>query len=844
MPAAGDFVSRASHVLMTAWTDAALKGSVVLVGVLLLRFVCRRSAAAFRHLLWLLGFVGLAVLPVLSSLLPGWDAIRVTPGVDAGRPLPALLLAMREPTSAISTEQSIPMARTQDSRLLERLAVPSELSQPPVARGWTGESTLVILWLLGGIVVLLPMGGGMLSLWLLRRQATPVRDGLAPTILQELAGRLGLRRPVRLLQSTRRSMPMTWGAWRPILLLPAEAVSWPPPRLRLVLIHELTHIRRWDCLTQTAVHLLRALYWPNPLVWLAVRRLRTEQERSCDDAVLNAGTDPADYAESLLVITCSLPRRVWVTSVALAMSSSRAIERRVRAILDGSRPRQSPSGYVTGLAAVGFTALLLPLASAHSLVLIGSTPVIDPAIQAASQAPTEQEKTIAQRLVEVQATLQQHSAKPLDDNKVLDAAIRGMLGILNDPAAEYIPEARFAGIRGEVSGRVSGVGAQLRLRDGRVTVVTPLENSPALKAGLRPGDVIEAVDEQPTQGRQLAEVVRAILGPAGTAVKLKVLHANGKEEEVRLTRAAVQLRSVQGFQREANGLWSFLLDPDHQIGYVHITMFGPTTAREIRQALTALQRQGLKGLVLHLRFCPGGVFNVAAEVVQLFLARGTIVSVERNSKIEQVYKAEGKAMLADLPLVVLINAETASAAEVVAGALKDNGRAILLGTRSFGKGSVQSVVKLPGEAGALRLTMAYFLLPSGRHINKQPGATRWGVDPDDGYYVPMDSRALEALHQAQGAREILGGARDEAAQREKITPDLLRTKYADPQLAAAVQTLIARLTSGAFVRVGKSDSGMQAQLDQLRQRRAALLKSIEHLNEEMKHLEGEGKKDQ
>src|SRR5262249_11451344 len=159
------------------------------------------------------------------------------------------------------------------------------------------------------------------------------------------------------------------------------------------------------------------------------------------------------------------------------------------------------------------------------------------------------------------------------------------------------------------------------------------------------------------------------------------------------------------------------------------------TATEVEAAIDKLQKEGLKGLILDLRFCPGGLLNQGVDVGKLFLKEGTIVTIKGTKGLESVYKADGKPV-GDFPMLVLINAQTASAAEILAGALKDHNRAVLLGTRTYGKGSVQSILSVDG-GGALKLTVALHYLPSGRNIQKHPGAKTWGVDPDDGFYVPL-----------------------------------------------------------------------------------------------------------
>jgi carboxyl-terminal processing protease len=443
----------------------------------------------------------------------------------------------------------------------------------------------------------------------------------------------------------------------------------------------------------------------------------------------------------------------------------------------------------------------------------------------------------AQRLDEVRTRLRDNYVRKVDERALQDSAIQGMLSALHDPYTVYFSPEQRAALQREVAGSFAGIGAQLSLRDGRLMVVTPLEDSPALKAGLRPGDVIEAIDGTATKNMPLTDAIKRILGKAGTAVKLKVRHAGGEVADLTVTRAQIQLRSVAGFRRDRAGHWQFLLDPDHGIGYLQISHFSEGTVKEVRAATDQLQKDGLKGLILDLRFCPGGLLSSSLGVARLFLARGKIVTIKGENAPEQAYQAEGPAPLAGVPLVVLINGFTASAAEVLAGALRDNDRAVLVGSRSFGKGSVQQVVPLKGD-GALKLTTAYFYLPSGRNIQQHTGAKDWGVDPTDGDYVPMDARQQARMEQLSREWSLLGVQGNEAAE-DKLTPERIEKAYADPQLAAALRAVQAKLRDGRFGKVGKPNADMAAdrQREEMRQRREALTADLKRIQKELADLD-------
>ncbi|HEV3262068.1 MAG TPA: S41 family peptidase [Gemmataceae bacterium] len=854
-----DPVVLSAHPLLAVLLDASVKGVMVLPAAALLTLALRRRSAAVRHLVWSLAMVGLLGLPLLSLALPRWDV-----------PVPAAWAAEPAPAAAESPPQSPAVAELppRADPDINPVVVPAALGAPredpvitpgpeqavapdapPLLPGWAWP---LVAWALGAVLAILPILVGLLMLRRLRRTCRRVADGPMAALLDQLASRMGLRRPVALLQSPSRSMPMTWGVWRPVILLPDGADAWPTERLRVVLLHELAHVQRGDCLTQVLACSARALHWFNPLAWLAVARMRSEQERACDDVVLNTGTGAADYAQHLLTVTSGLPSSFFVSPVALAMGRARRVEGRLRSILDTSHDRHPLGRRGAGLAVLAGLCLLLPLASVSfqpraaagpAPQAVSEEPADDPAGQDEKADSTAESSTApAKTLADVRDKIRELYVRKLNDRELTGDAIKGMLAALNDPYSVYFAPQEYAQLMREVRGTLSGIGAQLSMKDDRLTVVTPLEDSPALKAGLRAGDVIVAIDGKATKGLEIAQAVRRIIGPKGSVVKLKVVHPGGKEEELAITRGQIQLRSITGFRRGKDDRWQFLLDPDNKIGYVQITQFSPTTVKDLRGVIRRLQRQGLKGLILDLRFCPGGLMQSAVGTCELFLARGTIVSIKGEHNPEQTWEAKGKDTLGDFPLVVLLNESTASAAEIVAGALRENHRATLVGTRSYGKGSVQQIIELDDKEGALKLTTAYYYLPGGRNIQRHPGAKSWGVDPTDGYYVPVDARQTAAMQKLSQERAILGQSKGRG---EKLTPGRLAEDYADPQLAAALKTMTARVTSGKFEKVGKPSATMAADLRrrEVRERREALLKQLEQANKELADLEKAGKEE-
>jgi carboxyl-terminal processing protease len=283
-------------------------------------------------------------------------------------------------------------------------------------------------------------------------------------------------------------------------------------------------------------------------------------------------------------------------------------------------------------------------------------------------------------------------------------------------------------------GGFEGVGIQLGIdeRSNRLKVVTALENSPALEAGIQPDDVIVAVNSESTANWTTDDAVRRIQGPAGTQVVLTVQRPrSGELIPFKLTRRRITLTTVRGVDRIPGDAkaWNYMLDKDAGVAYIRLTGFHPDSAEELRAALQQAAAQGMKGLVLDVRYNPGGLLDVAVDLVSTFLDEGEVVSTRGRLESERRERVAGKASYKDLPLVILVNDASASASEILAGALQDHHRAMVLGERTFGKGSVQHVRPL-SDAAKLKLTTALYYLPSGRSPHKAPKAEKWGVDPD------------------------------------------------------------------------------------------------------------------
>jgi carboxyl-terminal processing protease len=848
-----------STSLLALLADSTAKAVVVFAVAGLAALALRRRMAAARHLVWSVAVAGTAILPVLSAVLPGWQipvpSAGVGPTLGAGpAPVPgALQEPDRGPSGGIALVAQVPdgrrwadpSPRPQAFGLVvspssETVAERTEVPLNGHALGWLWSGSLALwAWVVGLVASGVPVVAGFLSLRGLARGSEPVTDPATLDLARLLAGRLGLKRPVRLVRSLRREIPMTWGIVRPVILLPADSKGWSEERLTMVLLHELAHVKRWDCLTQLVARSSCVIYWFNPLSWLALGRVRVEQEQACDDLALECGLDRVRYAHQLLAIVAGRPSGRPCSAVSMAMAATATLEGRLRGILDVDRDRRSLGRRTVVLASAASTALLLPLAAFSPRA--ESAPSLAAPTGPDQDAEAQKAKNTGIVEAEVLEKLRTVSVKPPDEETLHHGAIKGMLEALKDPYSEFLDAGRWTQLEKSLQSKVTGIGAQLAVKDGRVSVITPLAGSPALKAGIRPDDFIDAVDGKPTRGVNLTEVVKWILGEAGQVVKLKVEHADGRTEELAVTRGSVTLRNVLGARLDDEGRWDFLLDPDHAIGYIQLRQFTGEGVNELKSALQGLNGQGMKGLILDLRGAAGGLMSAAVESAQLFLSKGTVVSIRGRDGVAKVIKvdAEAKAPAADVPLVVLADGTTASAAEVVAGTLKDNDRAVVLGSRTFGKGSIQTIVKLDGNLGALKVTSAYYELPVVGNIERREGKATWGVDPSDGYYVPVNASTREAMLRKRVERERIGLKPPAAARAGKVTPESIETELSDPQLAAALRALIARTTRGAFEKVGLPASELTVRLKQLedaRKRKLALLEDLKKVDQQVDEL--------
>ncbi|NPA41588.1 MAG: S41 family peptidase [Aquificae bacterium] len=340
-------------------------------------------------------------------------------------------------------------------------------------------------------------------------------------------------------------------------------------------------------------------------------------------------------------------------------------------------------------------------------------------------------------------------------------ALSGMVSSL-DPFSAFFPPEKYREFMQETEGEFGGIGIEISMEKGRPIVVAPIEGTPAFKAGLRAGDIIIAVDGEDTFGKSLLEIVKQIRGKPGTKVKLTIMRKGAdKPFTVEITRAIIKIESVKYIKHD-------------EIGYIKLTQFQHYTSRDLKKAIKDLLAQDVRGFIIDLRNNPGGLLSEAVKVSDLFLDEGKLIVYTKGRRDEEKYYSKEPPVIPDyIPVVVLINKGSASASEIVTGALKDHGRATIVGEKSFGKASVQNIIPLE-DGSALKLTVAYYYTPKGQLIHKK------GIKPD--VEVSMDDKTWEKLAQTIRKMRIEGNG-----QKVILLPDI------DVQLRKAIEVLRAKI---------------------------------------------------
>ena len=399
---------------------------------------------------------------------------------------------------------------------------------------------------------------------------------------------------------------------------------------------------------------------------------------------------------------------------------------------------------------------------------------------------------------------------PVDQRELLAAAMDGMTSKL-DAHSEYIPAQEFESFQDNIDQEFAGIGIFVEQppEGPPVRVVTPLVGSPALQAGMRPGDAFLQINDEDVSTLPLPEISARLKGPVGTTVDV-VVRRGEQDVELRVQRATIELESVIGDYRDQQDHWVYRLREDPNIAYVRLTGFGEKTVRELDTVLTELNNE-FAALVFDLRGNGGGLLDTAVEVSDMFLESGEIVSTRtRGGILEEQFHAEpGSLVAADKPIAVLVDGNSASASEIVAACLQDNSRAVVVGTQTYGKGTVQNVMPLQYGRSALRLTVARFYRPSGENLDRGKAPTteptpnpasatdaseapasgdattesKWGVQPDSGLQVELDDETRDRLEKRwrDASYPSLSSADDETTVESSL--------QVDPQLQRAVEYL-------------------------------------------------------
>jgi len=391
-------------------------------------------------------------------------------------------------------------------------------------------------------------------------------------------------------------------------------------------------------------------------------------------------------------------------------------------------------------------------------LILGVSLTIGHGVFAEREAPAPLPLKELRTFTDVFANIKNNYVEPVDDKELIDNAVRGMLSGL-DPHSAYLDAESYEELQVGTTGEFGGLGIEVGMENGFVKVIAPIDDTPAQRAGVEAGDLIIRLDDTPVKGMTLKEAVDMMRGKPGTAITLTIVREGlDKPLKTAITRAVIKVKSVK----------SRVLEPGY--GYLRITQFQSATGESLVEAINTLKKDsgGLKGVVLDLRNNPGGVLNAAVDVSDAFLDKGLVVYTEGRTEDSRVeFPASPGDLLNGAPVVVLVNVGSASASEIVAGALQDHKRAIIMGSKTFGKGSVQTVLPM-NDGSALKLTTARYYTPSGRSIQAE------GIVPD----IPLENIKVaaveepefEAIKEADLSRHLVNGDDGAVAKPAAKTP--------------------------------------------------------------------------
>lgn len=404
----------------------------------------------------------------------------------------------------------------------------------------------------------------------------------------------------------------------------------------------------------------------------------------------------------------------------------------------------------------------------------------------------------ARYVAEGLATIDRNVLEPVPERELFDGAMRGMVDVVNrhgDKHSEFLNEDEAGPLRAEIRQQFGGVGVRIGLEGDppRLTIVGPPDvASPAAAAGLRAGDRIVSIDGNPTAGMDMPTILKLMRGTPRTTIELAIERDDGKVLEFELVREVINIESVLGDRRSDDGSWQFRLEEDPRIAHIRIESFGDRTANELNRVLENVILAGAEAVMLDLRGDAGGSLDAAVDVCKLLLPadRSIVETRGRGGAIERRYATTENGRFLNIPIVVLVNQDSASAAEIVAACLQDHGRAAVAGQRSYGKGTVQQLLPLQNGKSLLKLTWASFWRPSGEIIHRATDATdgeSWGVVPDKGLERKLTQQEYEAYLKYRDDRDRFSGIKqeNEASKTESVS----ESNFIDAQLQVAVKHL-------------------------------------------------------
>jgi TonB family protein len=516
-------VSFETDFWMALALDSVLKGAVILSLAWLMAIAAKRSSAAVRHLIWTVAILGCVSVPVLEAILPHWQvahSITVLPGKIARVPVQNSATSTGTQAATVSQRPQFDWTRW-------------------LLIAWCGGVTLVGMWSFVGVVQL-------------RIVAARARQSTSEAILEvseDVQRQYGIERRVSVLQTAKVTMPLTYGVWNPLILLPACASSWAPARLRAVLLHEFGHVKRWDWLTQTIAQLACALYWFNPLVWIAASRMRREREHACDDAVLSVGVRGTDYAEHLVFIARSMSHEQGILTASAAMAQPSQLEGRVKAVLNTGVSRTSITRKRALLASVAAAVLLVPVAAVRSVAQSSSTGTISGVVMDASGKNVVSAVVIATNLDK-------------SNREVTATGDAGDFEFKSIPAGRYVVEVRKQGFAPNILKEMtlapgSALRSNVTLQIGSVSeTLDVVAQSPM--AGSRNGETKRISVGGNVQATKLVKMVRppypesakaagiegpvvmkAVIGKAGDLLSLEVVNTLANPELAKAAKEAV-----------------------------------------------------------------------------------------------------------------------------------------------------------------------------------------------------------------------------------------------------------------------------------------------------------------